>query len=82
MADLDIDVPDAITASLSSVLDYLTATATSSALPAAATLINSTLTDPGSDGLDVLEQGINQGNPVVCPLPSEEWNGAHSFPDR
>lgn len=63
MADLDPDVPDAIT-SLVSLVESITATATSSALLADATgFLNDT---PGLDlGGAGLENGAGAGNPVV-----------------
>lgn len=70
MADLNLDVPDIVNTSISSLIDYVTATATSSALLADVTgLVNDTLhgngTSPLVIGDGVLDEGISQGNPVV-----------------
>lgn len=70
MADLDLDIPDIVNTSLSSLVDYVTATATSSALLADVTgFVNGTLggnsTSPLDIGDGVLNEGISQGNPVV-----------------
>lgn len=66
MSDLELDVPQVIT-SLSSLVESITATATSSALLADATgFLNDTL-DTGLDlGGAGLENGAGAGNPVVC----------------
>ncbi|KAI5450135.1 hypothetical protein NCC49_003762 [Naganishia albida] len=65
MSDLELDVPQVIT-SLSSLVESITATATSSALLADATgFLNDTL-DTGLDlGGAGLENGAGAGNPVV-----------------
>jgi hypothetical protein len=70
MADLDLDIPDIVNTSLSSLIDYVTATATSSALLADVTgLVNDTLNGNATSPLDVgdgvFDEGISQGNPVV-----------------
>jgi hypothetical protein len=67
MADIDIDTPEAIT-SLSSLVSYITATSTSSALLADTTgFLNDTLQSNGTlSGIEAgLENGISPGNPVV-----------------
>jgi hypothetical protein len=73
MADLDLDIPDIVNTSISSLIDYVTATATSSALLADVTgFVNETLngntTSPLDIGDGVFEEGISQGNPVVSVL--------------
>lgn len=70
MADLDLDIPDIVNTSISSLVDYVTATATSSALLADVTgFVNDTLSGNGTSplviGNGVLEEGISEGNPVV-----------------
>lgn len=70
MADLDLEIPDIVNTSISSLIDYVTATATSSALLADVTsFVNDTLsgntTSPLDIGDGVFDEGISQGNPVV-----------------
>lgn len=70
MADLDLDIPDIVNTSISSLVDYVTATATSSALLADVTdVLNDTLNGNGTSPLvigdGVLDEGISEGNPVV-----------------
>lgn len=66
MADLDLDIPETIT-SLSSLIESLSATATSTALLANATgFVNDTLSNTVPDlGGVGLENGLSAGNPVV-----------------
>ena len=69
MADLDLDIPDIVNTSISSLVDYVTATATSSALADVTGFVNDTLSGNGTSplviGNGVLEEGISEGNPVV-----------------
>ncbi|KAJ9105016.1 hypothetical protein QFC20_004457 [Naganishia adeliensis] len=66
MADLDLDIPETIT-SLSSLIESLSATATSTALLADATgFVNDTLSNTVPDlGGVGLENGLSAGNPVM-----------------
>lgn len=66
MSDLEPDVPQVIT-SLSSLVESITATTTSSALLADATgFLNDTLDTSLDLGGAGLENGAGAGNPVVC----------------